>query len=120
MLRQFRAACKALVADEPEPRPKEKKKTDSGMFGLTAALIWRITRRAVTITAKLAPGASAAIPSTPATATIRAKAYEQAAACLDDTLDSMNPYCEPDAYLTEIDGDDYNNQPPQEYYLLQL
>jgi hypothetical protein len=96
------------AADEPEPpKRKEKEKTDKGLFRqMAAALI-----NAATI-AKAANDRHWL-----ADLILEPEAYEQTAAL--NTLDSMNPYWEPDAHLTGIDGDNYNS-PTQDYYPLQL
>ena len=93
ILQRFRAARKALCDDE-EPPPAAKKRSGEtrGAFGMAARKF--TLRRLVR-----ALSAFAAMPI---------------------NIDSMNPYCEPDAYLTEIDGEDYNNPPPQECCPLQL
>jgi hypothetical protein len=108
--------------DEEEPgtrRPTEKEKeTGRGVFRLTArAVIKRMAARGVKI---VAAKLSAKTSARTATVVIASEAYDQAAAFLENTLDSLNPYCEPDAYLTELDGEDYRTPPPQDYYPLQL
>jgi hypothetical protein len=97
---QFRAVCKALAADDPEPRPKEKKKTDSGGLRLAAAaLITRLARRCTAnIRAAMRAGFCRAAQAITAGGTdIPAEAYGEAA----PALDAANPYWE-----FSVDSDD--------------
>lgn len=114
----FRSAARKLVRDEddeePEPKPKEKDKTE-GSFRMNAVALFTHVRRAVTTVAiKLASGAFAARAADHAPPAASREAYEEAGAFLEHTLDSMNPYWEPD--LTGIAGDEYNTPPPTADY----
>ena len=52
-------------------------------------------------------------------AEIPADAYEHAISYLSHAIDSMNPYCEPDACVIELDYVDDAYMPPQDYPSLQ-
>jgi hypothetical protein len=113
----FRAAARALTArdEKPEDEDDEKRRRKGDRDGDFQTLLLRrkFPRRAVNRYDSLNTTIAAR------TQDIAADAYEQAAALLEIALDSMNPYCEPDACVIEIGGiDDY--QPPQDYYPLQL
>jgi hypothetical protein len=119
----FRSAARKLLRDEDdeEPRQKEKEKTE-GSFRMNAAALFTRMRRAVTtIAIKLASGAFTARSADHAPAAANREAYEEAGAFLENTLDSMNPYWEPDAHLTGIASDEYNTPPAMaDYCPLQL
>jgi hypothetical protein len=85
---QLAKAATRPVDEQPEPRPKDKEKTDKGMFRPTAAALIRRIARVV----KLAPRAfaNAAAAATMRVADILPDEYSQAQAY--EALDAANPY----------------------------
>jgi hypothetical protein len=111
----FRAAARALTARDEKPADDEddEKRRRKGDGDFQTLLLRKFPRRAVNTYDRL----KTTVVSR--TWEIPADACDEAAAHLADALDSMNPYCEPDACVIEIDGvDDY--KPTQDYYPLQL
>jgi hypothetical protein len=105
--------------EEPQRQTEKEKETGRGVFKLSAqAIIKRMARAAVVKIVTVKPHSKT---SRRAVTIIAAHADDQAAAFSHDIPDSMNPYWEADAHLTEIDGGDYNDTPiPQENYRLAL
>jgi hypothetical protein len=102
--------------EEPQRQTEKEKETGRGVFKLTAqAIIKRFARAAVV---KIVTVKAQGKNSRHAVVTVAA---DQAAPFLEPP-DSMCPYWEPDAHLTLIDSEDYNDSaaPQQDYYPLQL
>jgi hypothetical protein len=118
----FRDALKALTQPAPKPSPPTKRKRagddDKGRAGMRLPFRYAVLRRAaVTSGIARAPfkqGRAIIRQAPPPTMDADTRGF------VPDPLDSMNPYCEPDACVIEIDGVDDDYKPPQDYYPLQL
>jgi hypothetical protein len=96
----FRAAVKPLTQPAPKRAAAKKQKRsgedDKGRAGMRFVGRYAVLKNA-------APPSMDADPR----------------GLVPEPLDSMNPYCEPDAYLTGLEIDESYN-PPQDHYPLQL
>ena len=101
--------------DDEAERRRKRGETESQFGSLRrwfAKPYWVQPVRLISAASRINTGWNKAGKITRATAT-RAEPIEIA-------LDSMNPYCEPDACVIDLDGVDADNAASQDYYPLQL
>jgi hypothetical protein len=107
----FRTAAKAATRDEDADLEAEKRRRRGEAEGEFQKLTRKFSRQ---LESKRETPAD---DTTTAGRTWEVDAYEQAADCLSDTLDSLNLYYWEDSDPAEIDD---NYSPPQDYCQLQL
>jgi hypothetical protein len=111
----FGDAVKALMQRRPKPSPKRTRGGDDekGRAGIRLLSRYAVLRRAA-VTSKIAR-----LPFKQGKSIIRQAPAMDPRGLVPEPLDSMNPYCEPDAHLAGLEIDEGCN-PPHDYFRLQL